>query len=367
MDSNHHAADVTPHVRSNIQRRKKLNHKDKELIKKKLVKSGTVFIIEFFKQWKAFKEKKPNVTNAYFVEVLHCIFFLGYIHERQDKKKPIEPREFFSSDGIYERFQKLFPQAFEQYRTHWPTRTPFSILLDLVTKWKGCSNHTAILKHLEDIRKGMVVDKNKDDQCENNYCLVASVISVCYFQEDMKRSSPIYYGASLSCSGRVETQVMITLSCIKTWNDAVAHAVWHGKSGNIIRLPNGVICMAYKMKLPRGSYLEESPCVKCHRIFQNIDFIPVYTESDKTQDWHYGNCAENESLSNLLNGEERVRNETVAYRHYEEQDSHSLQEQVPLDRAEIVNQAKKKAAQLLNSRGFKIKDDEIESKFFHPN
>ncbi|MGH0182337.1 UNVERIFIED_CONTAM: hypothetical protein FKN15_009148 [Acipenser sinensis] len=59
--------------------------------------------------------------------VLHSIFFLGNINDVK-----IDPMEFFTHK-VGEEIKKKFPEVFEKYDTHLPTRTPFSILLDAVS------------------------------------------------------------------------------------------------------------------------------------------------------------------------------------------------------------------------------------------
>ncbi|XP_066560750.1 uncharacterized protein LOC136749974 [Amia ocellicauda] len=329
--------------------------KDKQLNRKTLLNSGAVFISELVKLCKA-SAINPDVTEALITEVLHSIFFLGHIHESA-QCKPIVPQDFFTSEETYESFLKDFPKAFEQYCSFLPTRTPFSILLEVVTKMTECSDHSAVLKKLGDFCNAMAA-KEIDDQYRNCYTLRSTVVSTCNFQDETGKSSSVYYGASLSCSGKVETKIMIALSCIHTWDDAVAHAVQNGENGAFLQLPDGVKCRAYKWNPTTGDFMEEPPCEKCHRIFRNINYQPEYTESDKTAQWHYGNCAETECLSHLLRGEEKVKSETVAYH---------LNEEQAVDKAEIMKKLKKRTAEWLRSRGFRITADEIHSRFFHAN
>lgn len=79
--------------------------------------------------------------------MLHSIFFLGYICNPK-----LTPSEFFRKstiDKLKELFpessqnltlelkdelMELFPEPFEKYKSHLPTRTPFSILLNMVSQ-----------------------------------------------------------------------------------------------------------------------------------------------------------------------------------------------------------------------------------------
>ncbi|XP_015211396.2 uncharacterized protein [Lepisosteus oculatus] len=324
--------------------------KNKEEVKQRLVQSGTDFILVFWKVLSALEENIQSNADvsvatlmAYMAEVLHCIFFLGHIHEM-----PINPKTFFQNDRLFQIFKRQFPEPFEHYSTHLPKRTPFSILLDMVSKVKGHTDHRTILSQVEEVKKKLT-EKSKDNQFVNNYSLTASVICMSYFCTPEKGFN---YGASLSCSGKVETKIMIALSCIKTWNDAVAHAVCHAKKGGFIKFPDGVTCQAYIYDLKSGYNIEKAPCKKCHGMFRNVNFLPPPSEWPKGQDWQYGNCAETESLSHLLNTEQNVRNAIKAFKTHE----------VIINREEIVQEAKKNVTQLLNSRKFRIQLDDF--KFF---
>ncbi|MGH0124638.1 UNVERIFIED_CONTAM: hypothetical protein FKN15_057782 [Acipenser sinensis] len=306
--------------------------KDDSYERQRLIKSGLNFILEFGKhiQFESHLERRKEVMT----EVLHCIFFLGHIY-----KNPVPPMDFFTTEENIQEYKELFPRAFQQHASHLPTRTPFSILLDLVSK--GFTNSKAILNHLAQIKKAL----QDDDQAENNYTLTATVITECYSGQGQER----FYGASLSCSGGVETRIMIALSCIQTWNDAVAHAVWNAeKRKSYIRFPKDVFCTAYKIDPKSASYVMIAPCSKCNTIFTDVKFKPTFSGERDSKRFRFGNCAETESLSHLLDAKENVRNETRAYLDEKE---------VTVDRASIIKDAKLKAKELLGPRHFKITGD----------
>ncbi|XP_033863703.3 uncharacterized protein LOC117404982 isoform X2 [Acipenser ruthenus] len=298
----------------------------------RLIKSGLNFILEFGKhiQFESDLERRKEVMT----EVLHCIFFLGHIY-----KNPVPPVSFFTTEELLLQYKELFPRAFQQYASHLPTRTPFSILLALVSRRNGSTNSEAILNHLAQIKKEL----QDDDQAENNYTLTATVITECYSGHGQEW----FYGASLSCSGSVETRIMIALSCIETWNKAVAHAVWNAemKRNSCIEFPSYVFCTAYKIDPKSDSYVTIAPRSKCYTIFTDVTFKPPFCGERGSEKFRLGNCAETESLSHLLDAEENVRNETRAYLDGKE---------VTVDRASIIEEAKLKAKELLGPRHFEI-------------
>ncbi|MGH0140774.1 UNVERIFIED_CONTAM: hypothetical protein FKN15_035276 [Acipenser sinensis] len=315
------------------------NVKDDSYERQRLIKSGLNFILEFGKhiQFESDLERRKEIM----AEVLHCIFFLGHIY-----KNPVPPEIFFPTKEHLQLSKELFPRAFQQHASHLPTRTPFSILLDLVSRMNGSTNSEAILNHLAQIKKAL----QDDDQAENNYTLTATVITECYSGQVQER----FYGESLSCSGSVETRIMIALSCIQTWNDAVAHAVWNAeKRKAYIRFPKDVFCTAYKIDPESASYVMTAPCSKCDTIFTGVTFKPPFSSERDSERFRFGNCAETESLSHLLDAEENVRNETRAYLDGKE---------VTVDTASIIKDAKWEAKKLLGPRHFKITGDIL--KFF---
>ncbi|XP_058870642.1 uncharacterized protein LOC117404981 isoform X2 [Acipenser ruthenus] len=323
---------ISPERRS-TRRRNTANVKDDSNTRERLIKSGLNFILEFGKhiQFESDLERRKEVMT----EVLHCIFFLGHIY-----KNPVPPEFFFPTKELLQQYKELFPRAFQQYASHLPTRTPFSILLDLVLRRNGSTNSEAILKSLAKIKKAL----QDDDQADNNYTLRATVITECYSGQGQER----FYGASLSCSGGVETKIMIALSCIQTWNEAVAHAVWNVEKKGYIKFPRDVFCTAYKIDPESDSYVMIAPCSKCYTIFTGVTFEPPFSSERGSERFPFGNCAETESLSHLLDAEENVRNETRAYLDGKE---------VTVDRASIIKDAKLKAKGLLGPRHFKITGD----------
>ncbi|XP_041095148.1 uncharacterized protein LOC121307095 isoform X2 [Polyodon spathula] len=321
-------ASVTP-VDSKVSiRRNKAKVKEEIETRNRLIKSGINFIMEFSKLINSSQKELM-------AEVLHCIFFLGHIY-----KNPVRPEDFFIGENM-DLFKKHFPRVFQQYNSHLPTRTPFSILLDLVSKNEGSTNSEAILNHLSQINTNL----QDGNQAHNDYTLAATVITECY-----SNRQGCFYGASLSCSGKVEIKIMIALSCIQTWNDAVAHAVWNAEKKGYIKFPPKVNCTAYKINPESDFYDSIPPCSNCNTIFKDVTFKPPFSSEKHSERFAFGNCAETESLSHLLDADKNVRIETIAYIDTEE---------VIVDRASIRKEAKEKAKKLLGARNFKITDDKF--------
>ncbi|KAL7826768.1 hypothetical protein AOLI_G00319770 [Acnodon oligacanthus] len=70
---------------------------------------------------------KKDVLGVYMDEMLHSIFFLGYIY-----KAHLTPKNFFPKDIVLQNVKSMFPEPFKKYNSHLPTRTPFSILLNMM-------------------------------------------------------------------------------------------------------------------------------------------------------------------------------------------------------------------------------------------
>lgn len=83
--------------------------------------------------------------------MLHSIFFLGYIYDSQ-----LTPSKFIPNHELQTVMEKTFPETFKKYKSHLPTRTPFSILLNMVSqkvKVHPNKRHVSIKKTPFRIRK----------------------------------------------------------------------------------------------------------------------------------------------------------------------------------------------------------------------
>ncbi|XP_029590873.1 uncharacterized protein LOC115175624 isoform X2 [Salmo trutta] len=217
-------------------------------------------------------------------EILHSIFFLGFIHKPQQTPKDI-------LGELMPKVEETFPRPFVSYKFELPKRTPFSSVLDMVVSLHGPDNEIDILKTLQKIAIDMSEPKMK-------YQFTSSTI--CVSQRKEVQGTNRYYGASMSCNGRQEGQIMVAVSCLRTWNCRVSNAVMtydpitkekRNNFDHTFTLPTNVRCQAFNVKTRN----EMSPCKSCHNLFG--------LETTETNIWPYGNCAEAESLSKLFNGE----------------------------------------------------------------
>jgi len=107
----------------------------------------------------------------------------------------------------------------------------------------------------------------------------------------------------MSTKGRPAGQIIVAASCFSYWDDYVADAVMtycpNKKKkpyfDRTIQLPAEVTCQAYNIR----SGNQMNPCRSCGNLFG--------LQTPEEKDWPYGNCAEVESVSNLLKNENRIR------------------------------------------------------------
>ncbi|KAK3508217.1 hypothetical protein QTP70_017680 [Hemibagrus guttatus] len=264
--------------------------------------------------------------------MLHSIFFLGYIH-----KPTLAPQRFFQNPEIIKDLTEIFPGPFEKYRSHVPTRTPFSILLDMMkiiyrTEEKIIAELSILLKNL-----GFPPHLHRSgNKYEEFYTLESTVICVCYSDSDPQR----YYGASLSCRRGNAKRIMIDVSCLKTWHEKVSHAVmsfYPQGPGDGITFPESVKCQAYIRD--SNGYKKRNPCSKCHELFKLKNADP------NKVDHPYGNCAEAECLSKLLIKNQDVQENTLIENHTEE----NLQNLRHSTKARLIEQLQQIGIQINNN------------------
>lgn len=115
------------------------------------------------------------------------------------------------------------------------------------------------------------------------------------------KDSVKHYGASMSTTGRPAGQILVAASCLSFWDEYVADAVMSNCLKKkmkeecfdvTIQFPANVKCRAFNVR--RGEAI--NPCLSCKNMFG--------LDSAEKREWPYGNCAEVESLSNLLREEE---------------------------------------------------------------
>ncbi|XP_053190465.1 uncharacterized protein LOC128374218 [Scomber japonicus] len=219
-------------------------------------------------------------------EILHSIFSLGKINNPQ-----FLPEMIFADDKqILENLKERYPKPFELYSTQLPKRSPFSCVLDMIVLQKGQTNENQIIQSLRDLIK----------ELEPKF-LVSSTI--CVSQKSNISNLERHYGVSMSTFGPNPGQIVIAASCLSIWDDYVAGAVmtYYPKKekktyfDGTIKLPEAVRCQAFSL------WKEESlsPCKSCANLFG--------LQTTDNKQWPYGNCAEAESVSNLLKKENDVK------------------------------------------------------------
>ncbi|XP_059509671.1 uncharacterized protein LOC132210873 [Stegostoma tigrinum] len=287
------------------------------------------FLVNAVKEGKLQQER----AKAYFKEILHIILFYGQIHHPK-----IEPEEILQeSQGV---FSKKYPGVFEKCRTHLPTRPPFTVLLDAVVEVVQERREENVLRCLLQQINEMDVTNANNTPCGNIF--VSTVINFCYFYDKVaKMRTPNYFGASVSCKGRIPREIMIDTLCYRTWHNAISRAVCVGNEYNkhAFEFPPEVLSMAFKIytlgqstegnqqinrilarfrnrSLPRvllivtklrdfGCLVPRAACERCSTMFPNIQFHP-HPRAHQAACWEYGNCAECESLSQLLYSDEQL-------------------------------------------------------------
>ncbi|XP_017575543.1 uncharacterized protein LOC108440881 isoform X1 [Pygocentrus nattereri] len=240
----------------------------------------------------------------YMDEMLHSIFFLGYIH--QDR---LIPDDFFEISTAQQDMCNMFPGPFRKYNSHLPTRTPFSILLDMMEMLYSTERIKEELLHLLKEMKFPNPLHKPGSKPEQYYTLESTVICECSDSDSQK-----HYGASLCCRKGAAKKILIDLSCLKTWHKYVSHAVMSFSSGagDGITFPESLRCQAYVRNWKTNVYEERNPCFNCGNLFNLQD-----ADLDKVE-YPFGNCAETECLSKLLINNQYMHENAVINNHTEE-------------------------------------------------
>ncbi|XP_048466903.1 uncharacterized protein LOC109939078 [Rhincodon typus] len=268
-------------------------------------------------------------ARAHFKEILHIILFYGQIYRLK-----IEPEEILQESQ--NELSARYPDVFERCRTHLPTRPPFTVLLDAIVDVVG-RNAEVVLQHLLLQVNDMEVTNADQNPCRNIF--VSAVVTFCYFfDEDTQRQTDNYFGASVSCGDVTQRKIMIDILCCQKWHQDISWAACIGKvlNQNAFRFPPHVFSMAFHIYtqgqrtqanqrvdhdlvrlgnnplfviarnlMQFGSLAPRGPCQKCFTVFPNIIFHLLPPEGEHP-DWEYGNCAEYESLSQLLYSDPQI-------------------------------------------------------------
>ncbi|XP_035849168.1 uncharacterized protein LOC116041279 isoform X4 [Sander lucioperca] len=240
-------------------------------------------------------------------EFLHSIFFLGKIN-----KPPFSPEDILSDDEMLNALKGRYPQPFELYSSQLPRRSPFSCVLDMIVhrtrsrdqqgKIQEEEIETEIIKRLQDLICPLKEGKRKNKKKP----LVPS--SICVSHSIKTPNAVRYYGVSMSTIGPNPGKILIAASCLSSWDSSVAGAVmtyYPNKvkreyfDGTIILPEQHVRCQAFNLFEKR----EKPPCRSCGNLFG--------LTTKENIEWPYGNCAEAESVSNLLRNVEEVRKQAA--------------------------------------------------------
>ncbi|XP_078427231.1 uncharacterized protein LOC144699819 isoform X3 [Cetorhinus maximus] len=198
-----------------------------------------------------------------------------------------------------------------------------------VVDYEESDNIERILNLLSKLNKNMIVEQNsqEDSRCGNGLCFVSTVISCCFFQDlDSNTKTDNYFGASVSCFGKHQKQLMIDILCYHTWNEDISLAVCTALEDHpqAIALRPQVHSIAYPMRdnlnRPRGVRIANGkhqlhtpipPCRKCLDLFPDIG-NDLQQRNNAHPFWPYGNCAEVESLNRLLNAHRDISRREAA-------------------------------------------------------
>ncbi|XP_073319455.1 uncharacterized protein [Pagrus major] len=229
-------------------------------------------------------------------EVLHSIFCLGKITNPE-----FSPQCILDDNAMLNELKGRYPRPFALFSSQLPKRSPFSCVLDMIVNLKGQEKENEIGKELRELIQRLKTKERTALKEDGGTALISSTI--CVSQRNAAADSVRYYGVSMSTSGRDPGRIIVAASCLSNWDSYVADAVVtyyplktkKSDFDGTIKLPEQVRCQAFS--LSDGTPM--APCRSCGNLFG-------LTTSDK-QEWAYGNCAEAESLSNLLKNETKMR------------------------------------------------------------
>ncbi|CAG5892240.1 unnamed protein product, partial [Menidia menidia] len=219
-------------------------------------------------------------------EILHSIFFLGWINHPKLSLNDLLDND----DEIYVHLEDRHPQPFQLYKTQLPRRSPFSCVLDMIVKLIGQENEDEIKERLQNLIDSLRENTKKKILFSSTICISHMNIP----------DSVRHYGVSMSLiSSGSAKQILVAASCLNHWDPRVAGAVMSYYPAltrkpyfdGTITLPPDVRCEAFDL----CTGIIKPACQSCGNLFG------LQTEEEK--EWFYGNCAEIESVSNLLRNE----------------------------------------------------------------
>ncbi|XP_039976985.1 uncharacterized protein LOC120786000 [Xiphias gladius] len=229
-------------------------------------------------------------TTVLVDEILHSIFFLGGINN-----PPYSPEVIVRDEEMLNALKNCYPKPFGLYSSQVPKRSPLSCVLDMIVHLLGQERENEIIGTLQDFIRQLSRGRRAKH-------LIS--FTICVSQNTENPNSLRYYGVSMSTSGAVPGKVMVAASCCSAWDSHVADAVMSYYPDKVkksyfdgtIKLPLNVRCQAFN--LSKGDAMP--PCRSCGNLFG--------LHTTETKEWPYGNCAEAESLSKLLENEREVKN-----------------------------------------------------------
>ncbi|XP_056255803.1 uncharacterized protein LOC130184055 [Seriola aureovittata] len=248
--------------------------------------------LTIIKKMMELSEKTQEDTSMLVDEILHSIFFLEVINDTK-----FSPNNIVRDEKMLNELKTRFPNPFDHYSSRLPKRSPISCVLDMIVRLIGQENENQIIKMLQDVIRPKSGDNNSKKKRFTSS-------TICVSQKTEGPDSARYYGVSMSTSGRHPGRIMVAASCLSAWDSHVADAVMTYCPGTTkksyfdgtIQLPESVRCQAFS--LSTGD--EMPPCRSCGNLFG------LYKNTED-EGWAYGNCAEVESLSNLLKNENEVK------------------------------------------------------------
>ncbi|XP_018556881.1 uncharacterized protein LOC108900371 isoform X1 [Lates calcarifer] len=255
-------------------------------------RNALIIISSMLRWWKDSGKGKLLVD-----EIIHSIFFLGKINTA-----PYTPERIIGNKEMLVKLREKFPRPFDYYLSHVPKRSPFSCVMDMMVLLKGQGNEDQIKQSLRDLINDKLSKK------KNKRFLVSTTI--CVSQKSTENNSVRYYGVSMS-AGPNPRRILVAAACCSAWDEYVSDAVMTYYPDTVrkqyfdgtIKLPKGVRCDAFDL----SDLDDKDPCKLCRNLFS----LQVRTQIEEGEiSWPYGNCAEAESLSNLLKNEKEVKEKT---------------------------------------------------------
>ncbi|XP_030003504.1 uncharacterized protein LOC115428538 [Sphaeramia orbicularis] len=270
---------------------------------------------------KALKLSHNRPHSFVFVdEILHSIFFLGNINT-----PPHSPKDIVNVPEVFEALLDCYPRPFKLFSSQVPKRSPFSCVLDMVVQvtreQEREQEERNIIRQLRNII-------NEVDPSGSRK-LISSTI--CVSQRENSPLSTRYYGVSMSTHRR---QIPIGASCLSNWQTFVANAVMtyypHMTKkpyfDGTFTLKPEVRCVAFDLLREQEEEMAEEvvkpPCRSCGNLYG--------LATREVKEFTYGNCAEAESLSNLLRNE-RASTIISSRREYSERNLQRAKTQVEND------------------------------------